>query len=156
MKKATIYDFVRMCRKYHYTNCQSCPMWNERCNFRMMNDAHLDKANEIILKWCEEHSVETKQDRFLKMFPNAPMTNNGILVKVGDTVYTVSKKRGIEAKMVVEISWKRDWAGTDLGWGLILSGKRSNNRYNVSSIGKTVFLIKEEAEKALKGGTTSE
>lgn len=72
-------------------------------------------------------------------------------VKVGDTVYTVSKKRGIEAKMVVEISWKRDWAGTDLGWGLILSGKRSNNRYSVSSIGKTVFLTKEEAEKALEG-----
>ena len=72
-------------------------------------------------------------------------------VKVGDTVYTVSKKRGIEAKMVVEISWKRDWAGTDLGWGLILSGKRSNNRYSASSIGKTVFLTKEEAEKALEG-----
>lgn len=83
------------------------------------------------------------------------LLENGVIVlpvKVGDTVYTVSKKRGIEAKMVVEISWKRDWAGTDLGWGLILSGKRSNNRYNVSSIGKTVFLTKEQAEKALKGG----
>ena len=66
-------------------------------------------------------------------------------VKVGQTVYTVSKRDGIVAKMVVEISWKRDWAGTDLGWGLILSGKRSNNRYNVSNIGKTVFLTKEEA-----------
>lgn len=83
------------------------------------------------------------------------LLENGIIVlpvKVGDTVYTVSKKRGIGAKMVVEISWKRDWAGTDLGWGLILSGKRSNNRYNVSNIGKTVFLTKEQAEKALKGG----
>lgn len=77
-------------------------------------------------------------------------------VKVGDTVYTVSKRDGIVAKMVVEISWKLDWAGTDLGWGLILSGKRSNNRYNVSNIGKTVFLTKEEAEKALKGGATNE
>mgnify|MGYP007095648601 CR=1 FL=1 len=83
------------------------------------------------------------------------LLQNGVIVppvKVGDTVYTVSKKRGIETKMVVEISWKRDCAGTDLGWGLILSGKRSNNRYNVSSIGKTVFLTKEQAEKALQGG----
>ena len=83
------------------------------------------------------------------------LIKNGVIVppvKVGDTVYTVSKKRGIEAKEVVEISWKRDWAGTDLGWGLILSGKMSNNRYSVSSIGKTVFLTKEQAEKALKGG----
>ncbi len=73
-------------------------------------------------------------------------------VKVGDTVYTVSKRDGIVAKKVVEISWKCDWAGTDLGWGLILSGKRSHNRYNVSNVGKTVFLTKEAAEKALKGG----
>lgn len=83
------------------------------------------------------------------------LLENGVIVlpvKVGQTVYTVSKRDGIVAKMVVEISWKRDWAGTDIGWGLILSGKRSNNRYNVSSIGKTIFLTKEEAEKALKGG----
>lgn len=83
------------------------------------------------------------------------LLENGVIVppvKIGDTVYTVSKRDGIVAKKVVEISWKCDWAGTDLGWGLILSGKRSHNRYNVSNIGKTVFLTKEEAEKALKGG----
>lgn len=70
--------------------------------------------------------------------------------KVGDKVYTINKKDGIVAKTVVEISWKRDWSGTDLGWGLILSGKRSNNRYNISNIGKTVFLTYEEAEATLK------
>ena len=36
-------------------------------------------------------------------------------VKVGDTVYTVSKRDGIVAKIVVEISWKRDCAGTENG-----------------------------------------
>ena len=70
MNKATIFDYVRMCRKYHYTNCQNCPLWSERCNLRMMNDTHLDKANEIILKWCEEHPIKTRQSEFLKMFPN--------------------------------------------------------------------------------------
>ena len=83
------------------------------------------------------------------------LLENGVIVppvKVGDTVYTVSKRDGIVAKKVVEISWKRDWAGTDLGLGLILSGKRSHNRYNVSNVNKTVFLTKEQAEKALKGG----
>lgn len=83
------------------------------------------------------------------------LLENGVIVppvKVGDDVYTVNKRNGVETKKVVEISWKRDWAGTDLGWGLILSGKRSNNRYNISNIGKTVFLTKEQAEKALKGG----
>ncbi len=161
MEKATIYDYARMCK--FYGECNNCPFNYEKthcgtCNIFM--GKHPDKANEIILKWCKEHPVETRQDRFLKIFPNVKKYDNGVVaacpialpVKLGDTVYTVSKRDGIVAKMVVEISWKRDWAGTDLGWGLILSGKRSNNRYNVSGIGKTVFLTKEEAEKALKGG----
>ena len=82
------------------------------------------------------------------------LANNVIVLpcKMGDVVYTLNKTDGVVAKKVVEISWKQDWSGTDLGWGLILSGKRSNNRYNISSIGKTVFLTKAEAEKALKGG----
>lgn len=79
MEKATIYDYARMCREYHYTNCQSCPLWNEGYNLRMMNDTHLDKANEIILKWCEEHPVKTRQDRFLEMFPNAEIDTWGTI-----------------------------------------------------------------------------
>lgn len=80
MEKATIYDYVRMCRKYHYTNCQNCPLWSERCNLRMMNDTHLDKANEIILKWCEEHPIKTRQSELLKMFPNAKIDNYGTFI----------------------------------------------------------------------------
>ena len=78
-EKATIFDYARMCKKYYYTNCQNCPMVKEMCDLRIMNDAHLDKANEIILKWCREHPVETRQDRLLKMFPNAPKMGNGLL-----------------------------------------------------------------------------
>ena len=29
-----------------------------------------DKANEIILKWCKEHPIKTRQDKLLKIFPN--------------------------------------------------------------------------------------
>ena len=77
-EKATIYDFARMCGKYHYTNCEECPMWDEKCNLRMMDDTELDKANEIILNWCKEHPVKTRQDKFLKMFPNADLSFNYI------------------------------------------------------------------------------
>lgn len=79
MEKATIYDYVKICRKYHYTNCKSCPMWGERCNLRMMNDAHLDKANEIILNWCKEHPVKTRQSEFLKMFPNVELIKGEVI-----------------------------------------------------------------------------
>lgn len=73
MKKATIYDYARMCKKIN--ECEDCPLGTKNngvgitCSFLMMKAP--DKANEIILKWCEEHPVETRQERFLKMFPNA-------------------------------------------------------------------------------------
>ena len=77
-EKATIYDFVRMCGKYHYTNCKGCPMWDEMCNLRVMSEVRLDKTNEIILKWCKEHPIKTRQSEFLKAFPNAPINNETV------------------------------------------------------------------------------
>lgn len=74
MEKATIYDYARMCKAFK-NNCGICPMsignngTNELCAKLVMK--YPDKANKIILNWCKEHPVETRQDRFLKMFPNA-------------------------------------------------------------------------------------
>ena len=82
MKKATIDDYARMCKAFK-NNCVICPMCignngtNELCAKLVMK--HPDKANEIILNWCKEHPVETRQDRFLKMFPNAKVRNDGVL-----------------------------------------------------------------------------
>lgn len=82
MKKATIYDHVRMCKTEKV--CNDCPLHrtingtNLACDDFLMNC--VDKANEIILKWCEEHPVEIRQDRFLKMFPNAKIDNCGTLI----------------------------------------------------------------------------
>lgn len=79
MKKATIYGYARMCKKYRDANCTGCPMWNKMCNLRVMSEGELDKANEIILNWCEEHPVKTRQDKFLKMFPNAINCTGGVV-----------------------------------------------------------------------------
>lgn len=76
MKKATIYDYAMMCRA-NIHKCENCPMWNYKCSISAMDVNDVDKANEIILKWCEEHPVETRQDRFLKMFPKAVTNGNG-------------------------------------------------------------------------------
>lgn len=80
MEKATIYDYARMCK--FYGECNNCPFNYEKthcgtCNIFM--GKHPDKANEIILKWCEEHPIETRQDRFLKMFPNANTDSDGVI-----------------------------------------------------------------------------
>ena len=80
-EKATIFDYARMCKKY-VTDCESCPL-AAKLNGENMDCQTLvldcpGKANEIILKWCEEHPVVTRQDRFLKMFPNADLSFNYI------------------------------------------------------------------------------
>lgn len=72
-EKATIYDYARMCKVFK-NNCGICPMSignngaNEFCAKLVMKQPN--KANEIILKWCEEHPIKTRQSEFLKMFPN--------------------------------------------------------------------------------------
>lgn len=72
-EKATIHNFSRVCKTY-YGICSKCPLTHQnngisvRCNDVLRSEP--DKANEIILNWCKEHPIETRQDRFLKMFPN--------------------------------------------------------------------------------------
>ena len=85
-EKATIYDFARMCKESKsicYT-CMECPlsMDNTRTGLYCMEyiEKFTDKANEIILKWCKEHPVKTRQSKFLKMCPNAETDNDGVLV----------------------------------------------------------------------------
>nr|DAG65943.1 MAG TPA: hypothetical protein [Caudoviricetes sp.] len=73
MEKATIYEYARM--RASLKNCKDCPLGVNNNGAKMscgdFASKYPDKANEIILNWCKEHPVETRQDRFLKMFPNA-------------------------------------------------------------------------------------
>lgn len=80
MEKATIYDYARICK--NIKNCEDCPL-GVNSNRTGISCSYLvreipDRANEIILKWCKEHPVETRQDKFLKMFPKA-RTCNGVI-----------------------------------------------------------------------------
>lgn len=81
MKQATIYDYVRMCRAAT-TRCSKCPLNSSNNGAGIICSTFVkqcpDKANEIILKWCEEHPVVTRQDRLLKMFPKTK-TCNGVI-----------------------------------------------------------------------------
>ena len=69
-EKATIYDFARMCKSYG-ENCKPCPFYDKECELGDMSNEELQEANEIILKWCKEHPVETRQSKLLKVFSNA-------------------------------------------------------------------------------------
>ena len=82
MNKATIYDFARMCNNFNF-DCSKCPLHFSSNGMRLFCNEFIldstDKANEIIFNWCKEHPVETRQDRFLKMFPNAWLDDNKML-----------------------------------------------------------------------------
>lgn len=96
-EKASVYDFARMCRA-HVDACEKCPLWNEACTVSLMSGIVLDKVNEIILNWCKEHPIKTRQSEFLKLCPNAPKDENGIIaipsctVEEGYAIDNCSKK----------------------------------------------------------------
>lgn len=96
MEKATIFDYARMCK--FYDDCSICPLGESNCH--MLISENPDKANEIILNWCKEHPIKTRQSEFLKMFPNARVNTNGILdvcpkiVNIKNKCTTTVKKCG--------------------------------------------------------------
>lgn len=81
MNEATIYDYVRMCITEN-KDCRECPLSELNTNENLYCAEYLlkypDKANEIILIWCKEHPVKTRQDELLKMFPNARMYKGAV------------------------------------------------------------------------------
>lgn len=78
-KEATIFDYARMCKDMK--ECKDCPLGVHKTRTGMACGNLIreipDKTNEIILNWCKEHPVETRQDRFLKMFPKAGTNSEG-------------------------------------------------------------------------------
>lgn len=92
MEKATIYDYARMCKSFN--DCYMCSLSHCNNGSRQICGDFIknfpDKATELILNWCEEHPAVTRQDRFLKMFPNARIIDGiiGICPKHLETAYT--------------------------------------------------------------------
>lgn len=75
--------------------------------------------------------------------------------KIGDKVYRIDKgnyysnwKPFVQELTVTEISWKKEKHGDkDLGFAIIADGIR----YKFTSIGKSVFLTRKEAEAKMDG-----
>jgi hypothetical protein len=91
---------------------------------------------------CIRNSVEPRID-FGEFFADR-LIENGIIAppcKVGDTVYIISDYTNeILSRLIIGIIIKKD------GYGFIFDTQSS---WSDTDIGKTVFLTREEAEKAL-------
>lgn len=94
----------------------------------------------------DRNGVET----CIAVLNDAPTVNAVVMpCAIGDKVYRIDKgcypswKPFIQELTVTEISWKNEKYGDkDLGFAIIANGIR----YKFSSIGKSVFLTKEDAE----------
>ena len=76
----------RMCDRYWQVDgdCDGCPLIDAReCNeLRNMVDGAgkaVGKTVEIVEKWSKEHPRKTRQDVFLKQWPNAVVYEDGVL-----------------------------------------------------------------------------
>ena len=81
------------------------------------------------------------------------LLDNGVIVppvEVGQTVWYIKggyyRKTGLEVRPIKVTEINKKWHSKILCWGFIANG----TRYRFSSIGKTAFLTKEEAEEKLE------
>lgn len=125
-----------------------------------------DRLIKLLLKE-QEASIEYAQQKIKAILNNAIvdclktpfefsadyLLANGVVlppVEVGQTVWYIKggyyRKTGLEATPIKVTEINKKWHSKILCWGFIANG----TRYRFSSIGKTVFLTKEEAEEKLK------
>lgn len=69
-------QFNRMCKAYNDDGCKECPAYRHRCGEEF--DGQEDGVS-IVEQWAKEHPIKTRQSEFLKMFPNAPIRECGII-----------------------------------------------------------------------------
>ena len=68
----------RMCSKHG--SCVGCLLEDYSCNYRKIENP--EKLVAIVEKWSKEHPVKTRQSEFLKMFPNADIDKDGVLIVI--------------------------------------------------------------------------
>ena len=65
----------RMCDYYNHNNCSECPAFScEECGG--LNG--ISTMVPIVEKWAKEHPVKTRQSEFLKQWPNAEISDDGL------------------------------------------------------------------------------
>ena len=78
----------RMCESFN-NRCRGCEIANRMDGSESCND-YIKRcpaeAVEIVERWTKEHPLKTRQSEFLKMFPRASMTTDGIIAFCPDSM----------------------------------------------------------------------
>ena len=133
------------CReKYPNGDCRGCPNYadvelvqHEQSQADRIAELQAYRATGLTVERAAELGKADREGRVV-IKPYCP-------VKFGDKVYTIRDNAAIGYR-VTEISVGNEW--------MVISARRNDRRlsFGLLDIGKTVFLIREEAEKALEDG----
>jgi len=76
-------ELGRMCKGFYAEDCERCRLSREENGKQLWCDDFMygypKEAIEIVQKWSDEHPKKTRQSEFLKMFPNAKMSGDGVV-----------------------------------------------------------------------------
>lgn len=95
MKITTIYDYARFLASNCEHECKNCKLsrlnngYGDGCSPFIAK--HPDEANEIILKWCDEHPVKTYAEDFFEKFPKARRTQEGYPALCRNVPYNIDE-----------------------------------------------------------------
>ena len=123
------------CRREMICRYEDCDTCEEYCPH--LNENNCPCLQEVLEKLAEYEDLE-EQGKLLKP-PCA----------VGDTVYEINKMNEIISEFTV-IGFSVSEHGIFIKWKLVKGTYRNLSGFNDDEIGKTVFLIRGEAEAALK------
>ena len=70
-------QFNRMCKAYNDDGCKECPAYKYCCEEEF--DEQEEDGVSIVEQWAKEHPVKTRQSEFLKQWPYAKISDDGLL-----------------------------------------------------------------------------
>lgn len=75
-----IEEYQRLCKLY--VTCSGCPAYdNGRCKLNVKQGDAAAKQVELLEEWATAHPRKTRQDAFLKQYPDAPLSYGIINIK---------------------------------------------------------------------------
>ena len=110
-RMASFYDSARLCWK---RQCEECPLseYNNglECGCGTYKISYPDMANEIILKWCDEHPLKTYLDDYLEKLPNCRRSS---LTKMPVACVNIAYGLSIECPHNCSECWSRPMEVSD-------------------------------------------
>lgn len=68
----------RMCDSYK--SCEGCPFEDSKCSvIALLYDDEYERSVAIVEQWSKEHPRKTRQSVFLEQWPEAELTEDGVI-----------------------------------------------------------------------------